>query len=318
MKIDAKESKNKVKELLLLSDEDVPLLLTGNFKGLYKQNKDGCVRVTICYASILLLLCMFLIIFSFASVFFKLILSLLIFGILGGVCFVSGEENVKQATKYPAFSYFTLLVFGLMTLFLAESISSSGSLLATFCLLLIVGGVGSLMFFLRGKAVERGYTKTQVAIVSMFLISFLLSFQSAFVQFGGEVEVKNIRRQAEYQRLRDAERMKEMSASSKPCTNSAECSKVNTNKSKYFEQYEDIAQNFCEQALSQVIQERFEWTVSPKEYKFNSHEIDVLKDLIILRGDSAQLIGQNGIRVGIKYVCKYDVEKKTAEANYSK
>lgn len=100
----------KIKELLLLSDNDIEPLLKGDFKTLLSQNKEGAVRVGIVYGSFIVILLLFLSLFSVFGAFGKVILSFLMFGLISIPAFLAGEENVLKATRYPAFSYFLLFV----------------------------------------------------------------------------------------------------------------------------------------------------------------------------------------------------------------
>lgn len=57
----------KIKELLLLSDDDIEPLLRGDFKTLLAQNKEGAVRVGIVYGSCIVVLLLFLSLFPFSE-----------------------------------------------------------------------------------------------------------------------------------------------------------------------------------------------------------------------------------------------------------
>lgn len=93
---------------------------------------------------------------------------------------------------------------------------------------------------------------------------------------------------------------------------------MNTKKNSYYAEYEEFAQEACENAVAKEIPGRFEWTVSAKDYKFTSYEVDVLKDDILLIGDRAQLIANDGTKTKITYTCHYNTKKKTTTAAIQK
>ncbi len=304
----------KIKELLLLSDEDIEPLLRGDFKTLLAQNKEGAVRVGIVYGSGIVVLLLFLSLFSVFGAFGKVVLSFMMFGMIGILAFLAGEKNVLKATQYPAFSYFFLFVFAIMTLSMFSDISSQGSFLSKLLLFMIVAGLGAGAYTIRQKALERGLTLLQLVLVTLFLGAFLLSLQAASVQFGMDREVAMAQQRQEIRRLREAEQMRMNQASTKVCTTDEECRKMNTKKNSYYAEYEDFAQEACENAVAKEIPGRFEWTVSANDYKFSSYEVDVLKDEIFLIGDRAQLIANDGTKTKISYTCRYNTKKKTTEA----
>ncbi|MCQ2966014.1 MAG: hypothetical protein MJ250_04660 [Alphaproteobacteria bacterium] len=307
-----------LKEKLLLTDEDMPLLLQGDFANLMKQNREGAVRVSICYASLLLALLIFLGLFSLVGVLFKMFLSVLIFGLLGFVAYSVGEENVVKATKYPAFSYFLVFLFGVMTFSMIHSVMSDGGFLSFLCVIVIVGGIFGGFYLMREKAKARGYTYIQLTLIGLVLTSFLLSFQSAFVQMGTEHEIKVHKQRVELQRAREAEKMKDLLSESKACTNEEDCKKANTKKNTYYQQYEEEAQNSCENAVARELPGRFEWTVGKNDYKFDRFQVDVVNDKITLFGDKAQLIETGNIKIKVNYTCTYDTKKRITSASYHK
>lgn len=308
----------KIKELLLLSDDDIEPLLKGDFKTLLAQNKEGAVRVGIVYGSCIVVLLLFLSLFSVFGAFGKVILSFLMFGLIGALAFLAGEKNVLKATQYPAFSYFLLFVFALITLSMFSDISSQGGFLSKLLLFMIVAGLGEGAYSLRLKAAERGFTLIQLVLVTLMLGGFLLSLQAASVQFGMDREIAMARQRQEIRRLREAEQMRMNQASTKVCTTDEECRKMNTKKNSYYAEYEEFAQEACENAVAKEIPGRFEWTVSAKDYKFTSYEVDVLKDDILLIGDRAQLIANDGTKTKIAYTCHYNTKKKTTTAAIQK
>lgn len=308
----------KIKELLLLSDNDIEPLLKGDFKTLLSQNKEGAVRVGIVYGSFIVVLLLFLSLFSVFGAFGKVILSFLMFGLICIPAFLAGEENVLKATRYPAFSYFLLFVFALITLSMFSDISSEGGFLSKLLLFMIVAGLGAGAYSIRQKAAERGLNLIQLVLVTLMLGGFLLSLQAAAVQFGMDREIAMAHQRQEIRRLREAEQMRMNQASTKVCTTDEECRKMNTKKNSYYAEYEEFAQESCENAVAKEIPGRFEWTVSAKDYKFTSYEVDVLKDDILLIGDRAQLIDNDGTKTKITYTCHYNTKKKTTTAAIQK
>ncbi len=304
----------KIKELLLLSDDDVEPLLKGDFKTLLSQNKEGAVRVGIVYGSFIVVLLLFLSLFSVFGAFGKVILSFMLFGVIAIAAFLAGLKNLLRITQYPAFSYFLLFLFGLMTLSMFSDISSQGSILSKMLLFMIVAGVVAGAYSLRQKAKENGLNLIQLVLAALFAGAFLLSMQAAAVQFGMDREIAMTRQRQEIRRLREAEQMRMNQASTKICTTDEECRKMNTKKNTYYAEYEEIAQETCETAVAKEIQGRFEWTVSARDYKFTSYEVDVLKDDILLIGDRAQLIANDGTKTKITYTCHYNTKKKTTTA----
>lgn len=308
----------KIKELLLLSDEDVEPLLKGDFKTLLAQNRDAAVRVFILYGSCVVALLLFLSLFSVFGAVGKVLLTFLLFGLIGVPAFLAGEKKVLEATRYPALSYFILSVFALMTLSMFSDISSQGSFLSKALLIMIVVGLGAGAYSVRQKAAERGMTLIQLVSAALAAGAFLLSLQAAGVQFGLDREISMAHRRQEVRRLREAEMMRMNQASTKVCATDEECRKMNTKKNSYYAEYEEAAQESCENAVAKEIPGRFEWTVSAKDYKFTSYEVDVLKDDILLIGDRAQLIDNNGIKTKISYTCHYNTKRKTTVAAVQK
>lgn len=307
-----------LKKILLLTDDDIPLLLQGDFGNLMKQNKEGAIRVSICYASLLLALLIFLGLFSLVGVLFKMFLSVAIFGLLGFVAYSVGEENVVKATKYPAFSYFLVFLFGVMTFSMVHSVLSDGGFLSFLCVLVVVGGVGGCFYLLRDKAKAKGYSSIQLALIGLIITSFLLSFQSAFVQMSEEHDIKVQKQRIELKRAREAEKMKDLLSESKACTNEEDCKKANTKKNTYYQEYEEEAQNVCESSVAKEFPGRFEWTVGKNDYKFDRFQVDVVNDKITLFGDKAQLIESGNIKIKVSYNCTYDTKKRIAKASYHK
>lgn len=304
----------KIKEILLLSDEDVEPLLRGDFKTLLAQNKDGAVRVGIVYGCGLIVLLLFLSLFSVFGAFGKVLLSFVLFGAVGALAFLAGEKNVLKATKYPAFSYFFLFVFAMLAMSMFSDISSQGGFLSKMLAFLIVAGLGAGAYSIRAKAAEQGLNLIQLTLVALVLGGFLLSLQAASVQFGLDHEIAMTKQRQELRRQREADKMRMQQASTKVCATEEECQKMNTKKNSYYAQYEDVAQEACENAVAKEISGRFEWTVSPKDYKFTGYEVDVLKDDLLLIGDRAQLIGNNGEKTPLSYTCHYNTKKKTTTA----
>lgn len=305
----------KIKDILLLTDEDIELLLRGDLKMLMAQNKEAAVRVGIAYGTVLVVVLVFLLLFSVMGAFGKVLLSFIMFGGLFGVAFLAGEKNVLKATKYPAFSYFFLFVFAVMAWSMFSDVMSGGGFLSNLLAVLIVGGLGFGTYTLREKARERGIATIQLTMVALLLGAFLLSLQVAGVQVGRDNEFERARQAQVIRRQREADKMRAQMASTRICTTDEECRKMNTKKNSYYDEYEDIAQMSCENAVAKDIPGRFEWTVSPKVYKFTRYEIDVLKDDILLIGDSAQLIGNDGTKTPLSYTCHYNTKRKTTTTN---
>ena len=195
-----------------------------------------------------------------------------------------------------------------------SDISSQGSFLSKLMLFMIVAGVGAGAYTARQVAAGYGVNLIQLVVVALFAGGFLLSLQAAAVQFGLDREVAVAQQRQEMRRLREAEKMRMNNASTKICSTDEECRKMNTKKNSYYAEYEEYAQEACENAVAKEIPGRFEWTVSAKDYKFTSYEVDVLKDDILLIGDRAQLISNNGIKTKISYTCHYNTKKKTTVA----
>ena len=87
---------------------------------------------------------------------------------------------------------------------------SDGGFLSFLCVIVIVGGIFGGFYLMREKAKARGYTYIQLTLIGLVLTSFLLSFQSAFVQMGTEHEIKVHKQRVELQRAREAEKMKDL------------------------------------------------------------------------------------------------------------
>ncbi|MBR1777826.1 MAG: hypothetical protein IJ752_04495 [Alphaproteobacteria bacterium] len=303
-----------IKAKLLLSDEDVEPLLNGDFKTLFVQNKEAAVRVGIAFGCGLICILLFLSLFSVFGAFGKVFLTLLFFGAVGALCFLF-KSNLLKITQYPICFYFWTCVFGLITLSMFSGISSQGSLLSKLLMLLILGGIGGGVYTVRQRAADFGFSMRQIILVSLTAASFLLSLQVAAIQFSIDSEIEMAQKRSELRRLRDAEQMQRNNASTKVCSSEEECRKMNMKKNSYYAQYEETAQDLCENATAKEISGRFEWTVSAKDYKFNKYEVDVLKDEITLFGDRAQLIANDGTRTKIMYTCRYNTKKKTAIAS---
>lgn len=308
----------KLKELLLLSDADVPLVLRGDFKTLLAHNKEAAVRLAACYGAVFACFLLYLALFSVFGVMMKMILTLILFGIFGLIGYLIGLKRVVKVTKYPAILFFLLAMFGMLTLSRLSDITTNGSFVSELFLLLILGGLGIGVYAIREKAAGLGFAMSQVFLGALMTAAFAMSFQSAFIQFGVEQEIAHAKQREELRRAREAEKMRLSMAASKPCTTDEECKKLNTKKNSYYAEHEEVAQEICEQAVSKEIPDRFEWTVGPKEYKFTSYQVDVLNDLITLMGDRAQLIDRSGIRTKLNYTCKYNVKLKTATATVVK
>lgn len=308
----------KLKELLLLSDADVPLVLRGDFKTLLAHNKEAAIRLAACYGGIFAGFLLYLALFSVFGVMMKMVLTLVLFGVFGAIGFLVGLKNVVKITKYPAVLYFLLVLFGMVALSRLSDITSNGSFVSELFLILILGGLGGGVYVLRDKAAALGLALPQTVLGALMTAAFAMSFQSAFIQFGVEQEIAYAKQREELRRVREAEKMRMSMAASKPCTTDEECKKLNTKKNSYYAEHEEVAQEICEQAVSKEIPDRFEWTVGPKEYKFTSYQVDVLNDLITLMGERAQLIDRNGIRTKLNYTCKYNVKLKTATATVVK
>ncbi|MGN0904880.1 MAG: hypothetical protein ACI4PW_06970 [Alphaproteobacteria bacterium] len=310
----------KLKDALLLSDEDVALVFKGDFKTLLTQNKEGALRVLSTYGIFLAALLMFLILFSVFGGMCKLVLILLAFGVLGALAFMLKRDGVIRMTQIPAFSYFLMFMLAAVTLAMFSDISKMGSGGSKFLLLLVLGGLGGGFYSLRPKALEKGWSNIQMVLVALLISSFILSFQAAFIQMSIDSTLEHVRYASEMQRQKQADeiRRNSMSAPQKACTSDEECRRMNTKKNEYYAEHEEIAMETCENAVAKEITSRFEWTVSPKEYKFSSYQVDVLEDLITLRGDRAELIEDGGNRRPITYVCRFNTKTKTTDVVLNK
>ncbi len=306
----------KIKKMLLLSDEDIEPLLKGDLKTLLVQNKEGAIRVAIAYGACIVLLLFFLFLFSLFGLFGKFVLIFLLFGSIAALAVLAGEKNILRITAYPACSYFLLFIFAVMALSMFSDIASKGAFFSKFILFCIIVGLGYGGYKIHEKAKERGMNLIQLVLMILILTSFLLSLQASAVQFSVDRQIETIQKMQEERRQEDAEKMRmSMSmASTKVCTTDEECRKMNTKKHSYYAEYEEIAQEACENAVAKEITGRFEWTVSAKDYKFTSYEVDVLNDDILLMGDRAQLISNEGEKTKISYSCHYNTKKKTTTA----
>ena len=307
----------KIKEILLLSDDDADLLLNGDFKGLMSQNKEAVVRIGIVYGGVLAGVLLYLALFSVFGAMGRLVLTALFFGLTGGAAFVY-RKDALALLKYPVFSYFFIGVFALVALSMFSEISAQGSFFSKLLTLLVIGGAIGGAYTLREKMAEFGVSKLQIAGSILAVSALFMSLQAAGIQFVVDSEIAMAQRRSEARRSRDAEQMRRNQASMKMCSSEEECRKMNTKKNSYYAQYEDIAQELCEIAVSKEMPGRFEWSVSAKDYKFNRYEVDVLKDEISLFGDRAYLIGNDSSRTKVVYTCRYNTKKKTSLAAVQK
>ncbi len=307
----------KIKEMLLLSDNDIEPLLKGDFKTLLSQNKEAAIRTGIAFAGVLIAVLLFLSLFSFFGAFGKIVLVGLFFGTVGLIAFLH-RNDLLEKTKYPICSYFLVCIFGLMMLSMFSSVSTQGSFFSKLLMLLILGSIGAGVYIVRPKATEAGASLMQLIVVALAAGTLLLSLQVSAIQFSVDQELSMAQRRSEMRRQRDAEQMSRNQASMKICASEEECRKMNTKKNSYYSEYEDAAQEICESAVAKEMPGRFEWTVSAKDYKFNKYEVDVLKDEITLFGDRAQLISNGGAKQKVAYACRYNTKKKTAAASVQK
>ena len=314
---DLQDLQEKVKKALLLTDEDIPLLLNCDFKTLLVQNKEAAIRSIVAYIGILVAILLYLGIFSFFGAFVEFLLTALFFGAIAAGVLLK-KDTVRELTQYPLFAYLAISVFGLMVLFLFSSISSQGSFFFKFLFLLIACGIGGGIYSFRDKAAAFNLSVLQLVVIGLFAGAFISSLQMSAIRFINDAEIEMAQQRSEMRRRRDAEQMSINQASMKVCSSEEECRKMNMKKNAYYSSYEEVAQETCEAAVSKEISGRFEWTVSPKDYKFNRYEVDVLKDEITLFGDSARLIANNNAKTNVTYSCKYNTKKKTAKASVQK
>ena len=311
------DMKEKLKEFLLLTDEDVASLSNGDFKALLYQNKEACVRIAILYGIVLIAVLVYLSLFSVFGCFGKLVLAGLFFGSIGFAGWKVRADLTKM-TEYPVVSYSVIGFFFLIVLSLLSDISSNGSFLSAFLALLILGGAGGCLYAFRQKTAEFGISTVQCIGAALIVCSLLFSIQAAGIQYVNDQDISMARSRSEARRLRDAAKMRGNQASMKVCTSEAECRKMNMKKNAYYEQFEETAQELCEVAVAREIPGRFEWTVSAKDYKFDRYEVDVLKDEITLFGDRAQMIRSRGAKVKISYSCRYNTKKKSTQVSVQK
>lgn len=303
----------KIKEKLLLADEDVEPLLQGDIKTLLSRNKEAAVRVALACGGCFVGLLIFLSVFSVFGAFGKIILIGAFFGTFG-IMVLKHKADLLRATQYPVLSYFLIGFFGLMALSMFSSVSSQGSFFSKLLMLLVIGGVVGGIYTVRSKIADLGVSVLQLVVAGLVVCSLLLSLQATAIQFSIDQEISMAQQRSEMRRQRDAEQMRHNQASTKVCSSEEECRKMNMKKNSYYAQYEEVAQEVCESAVAKEISGRFEWTVSAKDYKFNKYEVDVLKDEITLFGDRANLIANDGARTQLVYTCRYNTKKKTAQA----
>ena len=306
--------KKKIKEILLLSDLDVKLLLEGDIKAMAYRNRDAAVRLGIVYGIILVFILLFLSFLSFFGAFGKLVLIGTFFGLVSAAVF-HYRDGVLSLTKYPLFSYSLIGIFSLIALSMLSSIFSQGSFLSVFLMILIIGGIAGGAYTLRQKAADFGLSVLQVVGACIMTGSLLLSLQIVGIQFSVDHELSMTSRQSEARRWRDAEQMHQQQASMKICSSEEECRKMNMKKNSYYAEYEEVAQDSCETAVAKDISGRFEWTVSAKDYKFDRYEVDVMKDEISLFGDRAQAIKNDGSKIKMSYACRYNTKRKTTRVS---
>ena len=307
----------KIKEKLLLSDNDIEPLLKGDFKTLLAQNKEAAIRVGLVFACGLIAVLLYLSLFSAFGAFGKIVLIGLFFGTVGVFAFMH-KDKLLEITQYPICSYFLISVFGLMALSMFSSVSTQGSFFSKLLMLLVLGSIGAGVYVVRPKVADFGVSLMQLVVVALAGGTLLLALQASAIQFSVDQEISMAQQRSEMRRQRDAEQMSRNQASTKICSSEEECRKMNMKKNSYYSEYEDVAQEICESAVAKEMPGRFEWTVSAKDYKFNKYEVDVLKDEIMLFGDRAQLISNSGSKKKVGYACRYNTKKKTAVASIQK
>lgn len=89
----------KLKDALLLSDEDAQSVLKGDFKTVLSRNREGALRTLSVYGAFLAAVMIFLLLFSVFGGMFKLILMMLFLGVIAAIGAAIGKEAALQATK---------------------------------------------------------------------------------------------------------------------------------------------------------------------------------------------------------------------------
>lgn len=312
----------KLKDALLLSDEDVASVLKGDFKTLMSQNKEGALRTLSLYGACLAGVMIFLLLFSVFGGMFKLILMMLFFGVFVAVAAIIGKDAVLRATKEPGIFYFVGFLLAAVVMSMFSDITAEGSGASQFLLFLILGGAVGGSIALKPKFQEKNWSVSQVVLAALMIVSALTMTQSAFIRMTIDGNMEYIRQYSEHQRRKQAETMRQGfssgAAAPQACTTEEECKRMNMKKNDFYAKHEAEAMATCENAVAKEITSRFEWTVSPQDYKFTNYQVDVLNDLITLNGDKAQLIDASGNKTPISYRCRYNTRTKTTEVMLNK
>lgn len=312
----------KLKDALLLSDEDAQSVLKGDFKTVLSRNMEGALRTLSVYGAFLAAVMIFLLLFSVFGGMFKLILMMLFLGVIAAIGAAIGKEAALQATKEPGIFYFAGFLLGMVVMSMFSDITSEGSGASQFLLFLVLGGAVGGCIAMKPKFQEKNWAVSQVVLAALVLVCAFTMTQSAFIRMTIDGNMEYIRQYSEQKRREQAQAMREGfssgAAAPQACTTEEECKRMNMKKNDYYAQHEAEAMATCENAVAKEITSRFEWTVSPQDYKFTNYQVDVLNDMITLSGDRAQLIDANGNKTQISYRCRYNTRRKTTDVVMNK
>lgn len=309
--------KEKVRQTLRLNDAGIEAFLDYNFKKFALENHEGFIRVMACLSVCLITPFIYYALFSFFGIAARFFFPFLFFGAIAFAVYRTGYKSVQKFADIPPFREIILAFFGIIAVLMFFKCSTNGGFVAKTFQVIVIGALVYGGYFIRNVR-KMKVPVSQILIGAFFTTGFVFSVQSSFVLYAMEREMEILETQAKVRRLKEAKEMERLIASSKLCTNEEDCNKLNKKKNVYYSEHEEEAQEICEKTVASEIQERFEWTVGAKDYKFTSYKVDVLHDSITVMGDRAQLVHRDGSRTKISYSCKYNVKAKTATATIVK
>lgn len=309
-----------LKDLLLLSDEDVDSVRKGDFKTLLNENRDGLVRVCGVYAALLLCLFIFLSLFFWLGGTGRLVLMFLFFSVFAVAGALSGKEAALRATRERGVAGFVILMLAFVLMRMFSDVSANGSGPSQALMYVVFAGAIGGGLALKPKLQDRNWADLQIILTALSLAVFVTMMQSAFIRMTIDANAEYVRQYSERQRAKQAEEMRKnsMSAPEKACTSEEECKRMNMKKNDYYIKHEAEVMATCENAVAKEITSRFEWTVSPADYKFTSYQVDVLNDEITVSGDRVRLIDAQGNKTPLSYRCRYNVRSKTTDVTLNK